>query len=335
MEKENIELFNQAEYLKAQNEQAARHLLELDQQYTESKKCFENKIQLQESEINALKTDINKYTVPKPTPLATTHTNPITGDNDEPIASPAQQDTQEEESRKAHGEEGVDNQVQELQGGKTTEDTTESASEAEWRIQGNKRLECPVCGLQKNTKKQMERHMICHEDDEEDSEFPCTKCPYQAMNRDQLLEHLARTHRYLTCNKCNICFKSKQELNSHILDHHKSHKPCRNYASGSCEYEEEECRFKHIKLGENQQICYNCGVITQTVKDLMNHIKNQGVGTAILGCYPKILTMMRPMLSRIFRRFPPPGGNTAQWWEQILHPKTNCTNCQKVPRTKH
>ena len=116
MEKENIELFNQAEYLKAQNEQAAKHLLELDQQYTESKKCFENKIQLQENEINALKTDINKYTVPKPTPLATTHTNPITGDIDETIASPAQQDTQEEESRKTHGEEGVDNQVQELQG---------------------------------------------------------------------------------------------------------------------------------------------------------------------------------------------------------------------------
>ena len=44
--------------------------------------------------------------------------------------------------------------------------------------------------LEKNTKKQMERHMICHEDDEEDSEIPGTKCPYEAMNRNQLLEHL-------------------------------------------------------------------------------------------------------------------------------------------------
>ena len=83
-----------------------------------------------------MKIDINKYPVPKPTPLATIQTNSITGDNDQPIVSPAQQDTQEEEG--VDNQERVDNQVQELQGVKSTEDKTESASEAEWGIQGNK-----------------------------------------------------------------------------------------------------------------------------------------------------------------------------------------------------
>ena len=153
------------------------------------------------------------------------------------------------------------------------------------------------------------------------------------MNRDQLIEHLERTHRYLNCNKCNICFKSKQELNTHIIDHHKSHKPCRNYASGSCEYEEAECRFKHIKLQENQQICYNCGVITQTVKDLMNHIKEIHGAQACTkfaagNCdrksqcwysYVRIpatnINNSTPNSEQSFWWFPPPGGNTAQWWE--------------------
>ena len=45
-----------------------------------------------------------------------------------PVAAPAQQETQEEESRYSQAEEEVSNQFQELQGVKSAEDKTESAS---------------------------------------------------------------------------------------------------------------------------------------------------------------------------------------------------------------
>ena len=56
------------------------------------------------------------------------------------------------------------------------------------------------------------------------------------------------------------------------MQNHKSHKPCRDFATNSCEYRS-ECRYKHIKLQKNEQICYTCGEKTQTIKDLMIHIK--------------------------------------------------------------
>ena len=74
------------------------------------------------------------------------------------------------------------------------------------------------------------------------------------------------------CNKCNLACNNKNELNLHINDEHKSHKPCRYYATDSCQYNE-DCHYKHIKLIDNEQICFTCGVKASTIKDLMTHIK--------------------------------------------------------------
>ena len=41
----------------------------------------------------------------------------------------------------------------------------------------------------------------------------------------------------------------------------------------SCDYKS-ECKYRHIKLKHNQQICYTCGKRTQTIKELMAHIKD-------------------------------------------------------------
>ena len=133
-------------------------------------------------------------------------------------------------------------------------------------------FECPICGITRKTKSKIEKHMSCHDSDEEDSSFLCGDCSYQAMNRDQLLEHLENRHDKHICNSCNIACKSKNELKKHIEENHKSHKPCRNYATNSCEYGA-ECRFRHIKLRENEHKCYKCGVRTATIKDLMMHIR--------------------------------------------------------------
>ena len=132
-------------------------------------------------------------------------------------------------------------------------------------------IECPICGFIGKTKNKIEEHMACHDKDEEDSSYLCGDCSYQAMNRDQLLEHLEKKHDKHICNSCNIACISKNELKKHIGESHRSHKPCRDYATNSCEYA--ECRFRHIKLRENEHICYKCGVRSSTIKDLMMHIR--------------------------------------------------------------
>ena len=57
------------------------------------------------------------------------------------------------------------------------------------------------------------------------------------------------------------------------MNSHKSHKPCRNYATGPCEHQSEECQFNHIILQRGQHICYKCGKTFKTQTDLINHIK--------------------------------------------------------------
>ena len=128
------------------------------------------------------------------------------------------------------------------------EQNTQNKSESQWTIQGGQRIECPICGLTRNNKNQMEKHMKKHDDDEEDGMFTCTEeCQYQTMNRDQLIEHLERKHEIYTCSKFKKSCNGNKEFNLHIIDKHMSHKPCQNYATDSCEYRS-ECNFKHIKL---------------------------------------------------------------------------------------
>ena len=107
---------------------------------------------------------------------------------------------------------------------------------------------------------------------EEDSSYTCRDCSFQTNNREHLLQHLEKNHSKYICNKCNKSLNSKNKMNQHIIEKHPSYKPCRDYATNSCEYNE-ECRYKHIKLRDNQHICYTCGVMTATVKDIMTHIK--------------------------------------------------------------
>jgi hypothetical protein len=135
-------------------------------------------------------------------------------------------------------------------------------------------FECPICGYKAKSKSKIEKHMTCHDNDEEDSSFLCGDCSFQAMNRDQLIEHLETKHEKHICNTCNIACTSKHALNKHIIENHKSHKPCRDYATNSCDYESQQCRYRHIRLKENEHICYTCGVKTKALKDLMTHIKD-------------------------------------------------------------
>ena len=132
---------------------------------------------------------------------------------------------------------------------------------------------CNLCGYTRNTQTQMDRHMKRHEGEEEDSDHTCQHCSFQCMNRDQLKLHIEVTHTPVkSCNNCNMTFTTRTDLYDHIGAHHKSFKPCRKFANDNCEFDE-DCRFYHVKLAENQHICFKCGTLCSSKTLLLKHIK--------------------------------------------------------------
>ena len=94
--------------------------------------------------------------------------------------------------------------------------------------------------------------------------FNTSKCSYQTGNRDELVKHIYKAHRIQVQEKCTQCdktFSTEIELSQHIKENHKSHKPCDYFKEDRCNLDEEECRFKHIKLKTGEHICFTCGKI--------------------------------------------------------------------------
>ena len=75
------------------------------------------------------------------------------------------------------------------------------------------------------------------------------------------------------CKTCEQAFHSKRELRSHITTHHKTFKPCREFANNRCGYDA-DCWYNHIILDENSHICFKCGKVETTKTLLMKHVKD-------------------------------------------------------------
>ena len=106
----------------------------------------------------------------------------------------------------------------------------ESDSNEPWEDQRRHKFECPICGLGRKTRGQIEQHMSLHDKPEEDSQFNCKDCQFQTMNRDQLYQHMDMVHKKFECNLCNTIFKSRKDLNTHNKEtNNKNFKPCRNF----------------------------------------------------------------------------------------------------------
>ena len=152
----------------------------------------------------------------------------------------------------------------------------EEADNGDWQLAGRQgtRFKCPLCRYTRNTKSQIIKHIKTHE--VSDGPFICEICNYQSNNRDQVNEHISTVHENSEnmthdCRSCDSNFNSKTELNTHIIDQHKSHKPCRNFATNSCEYD--ICRFNHVILKEKERICFKCGDRMSNQALLIMHMK--------------------------------------------------------------
>ena len=78
----------------------------------------------------------------------------------------------------------------------------------------------------------------------------------------------------IKCRPCGIKFKDNNELKVHRWKEHPTHRPCKNFVEGNCDYGK-RCGFNHVKIKETESICWTCGKIFTSRPDLMLHRKEQ------------------------------------------------------------
>ena len=113
-------------------------------------------------------------------------------------------------------------------------------------------------------------------------------------------------------HKCYLCkrkFKEKIHLREHILESHKTFQPCINFQKNTCEYNE-DCRFRHVKIKENEHLCYKCGETFTSKTHLVTHIK---AAHGEIPCEKYLKGECRfNERSCFFRHGGPSGGSTSQ-----------------------
>ena len=67
---------------------------------------------------------------------------------------------------------------------------------------------------------------------------------------------------------------TENDLSNHIRENHKSKRPCVYFRDGRCELDE-ECGYNHIILKQGEQICFKCGIVFKSKRELINHIREQ------------------------------------------------------------
>ena len=99
----------------------------------------------------------------------------------------------------------VTEEVEESSQDQKQPDEEDSNPPGAWQRAGA-RFECPICGRTRNTQSQMQKHLQIHDEEEEDGGQTCQQCSYQTTGRDQLIEHMERTHTQNNLRfKCEIC----------------------------------------------------------------------------------------------------------------------------------
>ena len=130
---------------------------------------------------------------------------------------------------------------------------------------------CSQCSETFNSKQDLHVHVKRHED----GDHNCTECDYEVNSKEALMKHKEAKHSKKnepTCKFCAQKFTFKYQLINHVLENHKSHKPCSKFSENKCELDS-ECRFNHIILEEGTYICYTCGYKSDHKTENMKHIK--------------------------------------------------------------
>lgn len=105
------------------------------------------------------------------------------------------------------------------------------------------------------------------------------------------------------CNRCASNFTTKRELTTHIKEKHKTYKPCDYFIETRCELDD-DCNFNHVILAQGQHICYTCGDIFKSKRDLINHIKEEHGNTVCYKFLQNKCTVRRCFFKHIIQSAP-------------------------------
>ena len=170
---------------------------------------------------------------------------------------------------------------QELAQEETGEREAEGNENESWEQQGRKRFECPICGLGRRTKGQIENHMSSHDKqiDECVQNLRCDgNCEHVEGHKEK--EHCSNTG--ITCYDCKQKFKDKTAMMDHKRDSdHPSKRKCNQFPD--CE-RGVRCWYRHIgqvspqasRITEPQTTsftCKDCEQVFNNKNELMFHKK--------------------------------------------------------------
>ena len=150
--------------------------------------------------------------------------------------------------------------------------------------------QCDECQEDFLTKINLKSHMKSHHS----KQWNCDQCDFQTSTRTLLMNHckLVTGHKpskqrigqtgVMTCYTCRDEFRSYHELMNHRKEEHPSHKKCRYYLKGECNFSAEDCWYLHENEdkgnipshsnAENFQ-CFVCKDNFMSKHDLMQHKK--------------------------------------------------------------
>ena len=153
---------------------------------------------------------------------------------------------------------------------------TESELEKHFKIHdGNSQNECNKCGENFATKQTLRTHVkVLHNKSTKRIEKQVTHSDKMDIDNDtaDTESFKCKTFVNLNCKFCDFKTQSKQDLETHKLNTHRSYKPCTKFAKGECTYGD-ACIFNHKILSDKDFICYTCGNVFQTKTELLKHIK--------------------------------------------------------------
>ena len=148
-------------------------------------------------------------------------------------------------------------------------------------------LQCEICQEEFNKKEDLDRHIK----NSHSKQWNCDQCDFQASTRYILMNHCKLTQGHqpskqrqrlgntgvLKCYTCKSEFRNYHDLMNHRKEEHPSHKKCRYYLKGECNFSASECWYLHEDKNSTQtnveEKCDECKFSFSSRDKLTEHKK--------------------------------------------------------------
>ena len=150
-------------------------------------------------------------------------------------------------------------------------------------------IQCEKCQEEFVNQSDLDRNMK----NKHSKQWNCDQCDFQANNRAILMNHCKLTKGHLPsrqnqrsgqtgvleCYTCKSEFRNYHDLMTHRKEEHPSHKKCRYFLQGSCNFSKEECWYLHedgSNHANNPDVSFQCNVCKinfTSIPELKKHME--------------------------------------------------------------